>query len=428
MSTPGNDPVLASDKCMFLEVVKDDAGQNKGSNPNWWNSWDFSIIDPSNSQDVTGQALLNGHTYTVNVRLHIAPGSDAQSCPSPNTAFVQAEVYLCFPFAATTPTNSLTQLLTKTQVLPTDFQTDPTITKSKVHTISVNHVFQLDPTQPTDDGHRCLVARCFQFGDITSTTPSDFFIPDDQHYGQHNLSITVPPAGGRMMKFPIMTVNGNLREEAPVTLRVIADLQPHEQLLELLLPRLKRIDGFKEVATTPLKQGFALNLPDFPDVRIQQQFDIRGALTGDHPREGGRLGAVGRQQVGQLGQEIAEQRQQTLAEHHQLPGIEQNQQTLAEHIQQPVVEHIQQPVIAETQQALQAQGRHFEGGRERDGEHHEQPFYEAMFQMKPGQQTTFFFQVDTSSDPVGTARIYHVTHADAQQRVIGGLTIVTVKP
>jgi hypothetical protein len=342
---------------MFLEVVKDDGGQSKGSNPTWWNSWDFSITDPSNSNlDVTSQQLQNGHNYTVHVRLHIAPSAQPVMCPSPDTDFVQAEVYLCFPFAATTPTNAKTLLLKTFAVDPAQFQTDPTLTKSKVLSVSVDHVFQHNTADPTDDGHRCLIARCFQHGLINSTSPTDFFVPDDQHYGQRNLFIAAAQPGPMKIRFPVFTLNGNAKKAVPARLRAVVDLQPGEQLLELVLPQLRQIEGFKEVVTNPAARGFALQLPDFPGAQIR-----------DHSRPNGEP---------QNGEDKGHKRHK------------------------------------------KGDGNH--------GDQPQQPFYEALIEMKPAQETTFFFEVDTSDDPVGAARVYHVTQIDQRQRVIGGVTVVTV--
>jgi hypothetical protein len=265
----------------------------------------------------------------VNVRLHMAPRSQMQMCPSPDIDFVQAEIYLCFPFAATTAGNPNTRLLNKFSVGLALFQPDPSITRSKVCTVSVDHPFQLDAVEDQKyHGHRCLVARCFQHGLISSTRPTDFFVPDDQHYGQHNLNIAPAPQG-QPVQHAILTVNGNREEPVSVTLRVVADLQPPRPLLELIVPHLRQIKGFKKLATTPYPGGFSLRLPDFPEAKI---LDYSGS---------------------------------------------------------------------------------------------EDAFYEAMITMEPDQETTFFFEVDTSDDEPGTARIYHVTHIE-NQRVIGGVTVVTV--
>ena len=192
--------------------------------------------------------------------------------------------------------------------------------------VSVDHVFQLNG--PTDNGHRCLVARCFQHGLISSTTPTDFFVPDDQHYGQHNLNI-VPASQGQPVQHAILTGNGNRKEAVSATLRVGADLHPDRSLLELIVPRLRQIEGFKKLATTPYPGGFSMRLPDFPEAKTLDQ-------SGS-----------------------------------------------------------------------------------------EEPFYEAIVTLEPDQESTFFFEVDTSDDEPGIARIYHITHIE-NQRVIGGVTVVTV--
>ena len=54
------------------------------------------------------------------------------------------------------------------------------------------------------------------------------------------------------------------------------------------------------------------------------------------------------------------------------------------------------------------------------------PSYEADIQLKPGQATPINVVADLSRSNSGDAHIFHLTHARADGRVIGGLTLVAV--
>ena len=56
------------------------------------------------------------------------------------------------------------------------------------------------------------------------------------------------------------------------------------------------------------------------------------------------------------------------------------------------------------------------------------PTYDAQFLMGPGQVSPFFFAPDLSRTPRGEAHIFHITHIGANQRVLGGLTVLAVNP
>jgi hypothetical protein len=54
------------------------------------------------------------------------------------------------------------------------------------------------------------------------------------------------------------------------------------------------------------------------------------------------------------------------------------------------------------------------------------PTYEAQFLMGPDQVSPFFFVPDLSRTPRGEAHIFHITHIGANQRLVGGLTVLAV--
>jgi hypothetical protein len=55
------------------------------------------------------------------------------------------------------------------------------------------------------------------------------------------------------------------------------------------------------------------------------------------------------------------------------------------------------------------------------------PNCEARFELKPNQKTKFKFRVDLRHAKSGDAFIFHLTHLNSKQRVIGGLTVVAVR-
>lgn len=365
----GNDSLLTTDQCTFLEAAKDDQGINKGSNPYWWDSWDFWLTD--NQGNLIGDHPQDGQTCIINVRFHLKYDVQQETgCPLlPGTDYIKAELFLCTPVLAMTPntatpipfTNPLNANNPGPDMDPTLFAVDTTdnLQHSKVLVNQASFTFHRNPNDPSDDGHRCLIARCFQHGTILFASPTDFYVPDDQHYGQHNLMILAVPGPrreGAGANFKILTNNTNQNAAQAATIKAVADLNPSKQILDLATPRLQRLPTFKRIVTTPSPKGFNLDLPDFPNATVR-----------DHSNPfSGCLGFLLFLLVFLLG----------------LVGIK-------------------FPVPL--------------------------PTYEADITMNPGQQTNLFFRaVEPSSSRLGDARVYHITHLDAQQRVLGGLTLITV--
>jgi hypothetical protein len=55
------------------------------------------------------------------------------------------------------------------------------------------------------------------------------------------------------------------------------------------------------------------------------------------------------------------------------------------------------------------------------------PNYTAQLEMKPKQRMKFMFMADMEEANFGEACIFHLTHSGANNRVLGGLTIITVR-
>jgi hypothetical protein len=66
-----------------------------------------------------------------------------------------------------------------------------------------------------------------------------------------------------------MTGNPLTEEVNPVTIRVVALQQLDEGTAAVLLPLLNQTQGFKFISNRPLRQGFRLSLPDFPNATIR---------------------------------------------------------------------------------------------------------------------------------------------------------------
>lgn len=104
-------------------------------------------------------------------------------------------------------------------------------------------------------GHRCLLARVYPPFDLAGNFPPNedltTFPSDDIHYAQHNC--TVLAGGSGHMHVPIR--NGNWLEEPQlVALQAVPDLNPTRTVLDAVLPGLRQIPAFKQIATTPLRR------------------------------------------------------------------------------------------------------------------------------------------------------------------------------
>src|SRR5262249_55417254 len=77
------------------------------------------------------------------------------------------------------------------------------------------------------------------------------YLPTDQHYAQHNLTINAVGGGGGM-KIKIKTGNPR-REPELVVIQAVPDLSPTPATLNAILPSLKATPGFKQISATPLR-------------------------------------------------------------------------------------------------------------------------------------------------------------------------------
>jgi hypothetical protein len=100
--------------------------------------------------------------------------------------------------------------------------------------------------------HACLLARVYPFGATPDTGDLSGYPSSDQHYAQHNCTVNTSDGQG-MIKIPIR--NGTLAEEpVHVSIQAVPELEPSRVTLDAVLPSLRLIPAFKQVATTPLKR------------------------------------------------------------------------------------------------------------------------------------------------------------------------------
>lgn len=112
-----------------------------------------------------------------------------------------------------------------------------------------------NPSTAIGTGHRCLLARVYPPEDLSGSFPANedltLFPSNDTHYAQHNCTVGAVDTGDMIV--PIK--NGNWREEPYfVAIQAVPDLKPNRTVLDAVLPGLRLIPAFKQIATTPLQR------------------------------------------------------------------------------------------------------------------------------------------------------------------------------
>ena len=132
-----------------------------------------------------------------------------------------------------------------------------------------------DTTKAAGPGHRCLITRCFFDTDDTPALSKNLYAgSSDWRYAQHNLDIVQAFRGGEGPPQRLIQVTNLAEHPADIAIRVQPDLNPTARLREYLLPQLRRVSGFRQIALTN-PPPLALSFPEFPAVHFEST-----ALTG----------------------------------------------------------------------------------------------------------------------------------------------------
>lgn len=97
--------------------------------------------------------------------------------------------------------------------------------------------------------HACLLARVYPFGATPDTGDLSGYPAVDPHYAQHNCTVNTISGQG-MLRIPIID-GTTLRGPQLVVIQAVPDLKPNRTVLDAVLPSLKLIPGFKQIAATP---------------------------------------------------------------------------------------------------------------------------------------------------------------------------------
>jgi hypothetical protein len=135
-------------------------------------------------------------------------------------------------------------------------------------------------SDPQSPGHKCLIARCYP--DSLTPSPTNFFVPDDQHVAQRNICIF--PCGGPGAAhrpgpcgFDVLTANVNQLEVEQVTIAATLDLKPNQFVRKTVLQHLEKQPGFRKLATRA-PRGFRFDMKEFPDAKISDHTTPPGCL------------------------------------------------------------------------------------------------------------------------------------------------------
>ncbi len=246
---------LTADTCIFM---------NPGA-PDWWLSEDVKITNPPSG------VAQPGTQNDVQITVRHKP----KGCALPaNSDFVKVDLYVCNPTASPPVTTSgqVKKILDATSMPPADIVVDFGTSPGQLSPGgSAAKIVKWDlpalPTHPAEmPGHKCLIARAYASPLTGGTNIGDYVSSSDQHYAQRNICILTcsSPCG-----LDLWTENPEeVRQVKAVTFRLVADVKPSEAVLNIALPLLKQVPGFKRVVNTAPHQGFRLELPDFPDAKI----------------------------------------------------------------------------------------------------------------------------------------------------------------
>ena len=211
------DPGLVGDTCLFL---------NHGPAPNWWLSPDV-VVNGFDGVPVPAGA----RTVTVTTR-----NQSGAQCGALQGSGTRVELWVANPSLVMDKTNPTTckRIGLLPDIIPVGGGSKP---------VTFNWTVPAAGTGPDSPGHKCLIGLLYP----TGFTPDfvSFFPSDDAHYAQKNLCIVTctSPCG-----LDVQTANTNREEAQEVIIQAVADLEPTETLLKVVMPALQAFKGFKRLS------------------------------------------------------------------------------------------------------------------------------------------------------------------------------------
>jgi hypothetical protein len=258
------DSGLLTDTCIYMQP----------GSPHFWLSDDIKIIGP----DTLGRATPGKKN---DVRITVRRKSSECAFPS-DTEFIKVDLYVCKPTTSPpTPTSPNVKKILDSVTSPA--KEIRVTTPVAGNSVSKDIKWDLpDPsTHPAEEqGHKCLIARAYP--NPLTADGSNFHVTDDQHYAQRNICIIPCPPGGEGMKraksaegggLEVWTENPDAEQALELTLNATADINPDKRVIEILLPLLRQVPGFKRVVNEAPQQ-FSLTIPDFPDAVVRDNTRI----------------------------------------------------------------------------------------------------------------------------------------------------------
>jgi hypothetical protein len=238
-----NDPALLADQCTYMEAAAGDGGVHDPSGV-WWLSPDIVLTGHSSG---LGKADP-GEDNTVDVTIHAKAGTC--NLP-PGTESITIDLFVGNPSLALAPNNAVSTKHVDSIGMPLSGPgTSQTYQFHWVPPVGA------PATEPDAPGHKCLIARSYADPLIPSST--SFFAPDDPHVAQHNICVVPCGGPGALTKpsscgLPIASINPD-RIPRKLTIRAVFDKDPAPRVRKIVMNHLKRVEGFKRLATSAPRQ------------------------------------------------------------------------------------------------------------------------------------------------------------------------------
>lgn len=243
-----SDPGFSSDTCIFVEAIPGDGGVHDG-NGVWWLSPDLSL-----NARTSGLDQADAGSNKIRVKFHRKPV--ASQCVFPGSESITVEVWVANPSLAMVPLGSSS--------IRVGFIGSALPDAGASGTQLIEWTPSVGPAGSTPDsvGPKCLIARVYP--DNLSPSGGQFFVPDDQHVVQHNLSvISCSNTNQRPCTFKISTANPQ-PSATRVKIKALFDPDPTEFVRAMVLKRITSIPGYQQISThPPASLGF-----DFSGVTI----------------------------------------------------------------------------------------------------------------------------------------------------------------
>lgn len=254
-----NDPGLAGDTCFYMEAVSGDGGTHDPAGT-WWLSPDIQLTGPVSGPDNADPGQIN----PVVVKFHRKPANT--DCNTPGDETLTVQLWVGNPSLAMAPNNQASTFSVLNIGSPA---VGPGATGTQQIDWSVPS--GLPPDDPQGPGHKCLIARCFP--DSLAPSNSNFFLPDDPHVAQHNICIVPCPEKKlvhHQLHFKVSTLNPG-REKERAIVRAVLDLKPTDFVRRTVLTRLKKLQGFHQIATQAPTHGFKFDLSAYSPTNVHDK-------------------------------------------------------------------------------------------------------------------------------------------------------------